>query len=180
MGASRTPPNAPSAPDSTNDNNKTDLVLIPTNSAASLLCEVASMALPCWVRPKNQPSATTTTAATPSTHRLCGSKVAPAIRKGFSPEKAASACVPLPSNTCTRPRTTREAPMVMMMRGTTSARPAGSMANFSIKAPTAPATTIASTIASGSGKPRPVNATAAMPPSMMNSPWAKLITPLEL
>ena len=39
---------------------------------------------------------------------------------------------------------------------------------------------LASSKASGKGRPSWTNVTASMPPSMMNSPWAKLITWLAL
>ena len=73
-----------------------------------------------------------------------------------------------------------EAPMVMMIRLTTSALPAGSTANFSIAMPTRPTTTTAMTIAGTTGTPPATRKTVDMPPSMMNSPCAKLITPLAL
>ncbi len=155
-------------------------VLMPTSCAASLLCEVASIALPCKVRVKNHASTATMTSVTPNTHRLCGSIVAPSTSSGWSPEKAGSACVPLPSFTCTSPRMNSEAPMVMMISVTTSAFFAGSMASFSTSRPPSAAAATAMAMASGSGMPCELINAAAMPPSMMNSPWAKLITPLAL
>ena len=95
------------------------------------------MALPCRVRLKKYQSATTTSAVTPSTHRLCGSSVAPQnLRSASSPEKAGRLCVPLPSQTWTRPRITSEAPMVMMISVTDSAPLTGSIASFSTSTPT--------------------------------------------
>ena len=70
--------------------------------------------------------------------------------------------------------------MVIMMSDTTSALPAGSMASFSSSSPTSAAISTARTIARGSGTPAEVSITADTPPIMMNSPWAKLITPLAL
>ena len=70
--------------------------------------------------------------------------------------------------------------MVMMIRVTVSAPLTGSMASFSISTPTTAGTSIASSSATGSGSPAWVNNTASMPPSMMNSPWAKLMTLLAL
>ena len=52
---------------------------MPTSRAASGLYDVASIALPYSVRPKNQDSAATASPAPPSTHRLCGNTVAPRI-----------------------------------------------------------------------------------------------------
>ncbi len=138
------------------------------------------MALPDRVRLKKYHSTTTTMAVTPSTHRLWGIRVAPRIWIGSSPEKAGRLWVPLPKITAVRPRITREAPMVMMIRVTVSAPFTGSMASFSISTPTTAGTRMASTRAAGRGRPDCTKNTASMPPSMMNSPWAKLITLLAL
>jgi hypothetical protein len=109
--------------------NSTQLVLMPTSSAASRLNEVASMALPCSVRLKKYHSATTTSAVTPAPTGFAAS----AWRRdliGVSPEKAGRLKVPLPSQTWIRPRITSEAPMVMMISVTDSAPLTGSMASF--------------------------------------------------
>ncbi len=73
-----------------------------------------------------------------------------------------------------------DAPIVMMMSVMTDAWRAGSTAARSSTRPTATAIATAATIASGSGRPAAPRNTVAMPPSMTNSPWAKLITWLAL
>jgi hypothetical protein len=78
------------------------------------------------------------------------------------------------------PRRKIEAPIVMMIRVTTEAPRAVSTANLSSAMPTRVAATIASPIATGMGSPAATSETVAMPPIMTNSPWAKLITWLEL
>jgi hypothetical protein len=75
---------------------------------------------------------------------------------------------------------TSEAPMVMMISVTVSASFAGSMASFSSTMPTDGRNRMASTRAAGRGRPDCMKKKASMPPSMMNSPWAKLITLLAL
>ena len=70
--------------------------------------------------------------------------------------------------------------MVMMISVTVSAPRTGSMAIFSTSTPTTAGNKIASSSTTGSGKPMWVKNTANMPPNMMNSPWAKLMTLLAL
>jgi hypothetical protein len=138
------------------------------------------MPLPVRVAPKNQARKATTTAETPSTHSDCGRMVAPASEIGLSPEKCGSAWLPFPSVTSTRPRRIIDTPMVMMMMLTTSALRAGAMARRSTMRPIRPTISTPIRIASGRGRPAVVRNTAAMPPSMMNSPCAKLMTPEAL
>ncbi|MFD2271689.1 hypothetical protein ACFS07_12315 [Undibacterium arcticum] len=52
---------------------------------------MASIALPVSVLPKNQVRPVTTAADKATTHRLCGSSVAPKRLNGVSPEKDFSA-----------------------------------------------------------------------------------------
>ena len=100
---------------------------------------------------------------------------------GLSPEKGASARLLLPSVTSTPPRKTIETPIVMMMRVVTSASRAGSIASsWPRGGRSARRSAIAPTTASASGRPAEASDAAIMPPSMMNSPWAKLITPEAL
>lgn len=73
-----------------------------------------------------------------------------------------------------------EAPMVMMIRVTTSACFAGAMARRCNRIPRMPASTTARMIASSIGIPMAMNDTVAMPPIIRNSPWAKLMTWLAL
>ncbi len=70
--------------------------------------------------------------------------------------------------------------MVMMISPTTPAPLAGSIASFSSNTPTAAGMAIARTSAAGIGRPILRKNTVSMPPSMMNSPWAKLMTLLAL
>ena len=70
--------------------------------------------------------------------------------------------------------------MVMMMRVVTSAPRAGSIASLATTRPIATTAATAPTTASARGAPAATRTAAIMPPSMMNSPWAKLITPEAL
>ena len=180
IGVSSIPPSAPSAAEIAKLTKSTELVLMPTSSAAMRLHEVASIALPDSVRLKKYQRPTTTRAETPSTQMLCGSSVAPKISSGSSPENAGRPCEPLPSQTWMAPRITSEAPIVTMISVTVSAPLIGSIASFSTSKPTPAGIRIARTSAAGRGRPVPVKYTASIPPSMMNSPWAKLMTLLAL
>ena len=75
---------------------------------------------------------------------------------------------------------TSEAPIVMMIRVTVSAPLTGSIASFSSATPTSAGTRMAKTSARASGSPLWAKNTASIAPSMMNSPWAKLMTWLAL
>ena len=66
--------------------------------------------------------------------------------------------------------------MVMMISVTAEAPRAGSIANWCRAKPTAVATMMASSAASGSGTPAAAAKNVTMPPSMTNSPCAKLMT----
>ena len=66
--------------------------------------------------------------------------------------------------------------MVMMISVTALAPRAGSMARRCSSRPTATATTTANSAASGNGNPAAAANTVTMPPSMTNSPCAKLTT----
>ena len=120
------------------------------------------------------------TSATPITHSDCGRIAAPSTRMGASPEKEASWWNSLPHTTSASPRRKMEAPMVMMMSVTTEALRALSMANLASSTPPSMAAAQPIRIASGSGRPAAVSVAALMPPIMMNSPWAKLMTVLAL
>ena len=88
--------------------------------------------------------------------------------------------MPLPNQTWIKPRMTSDTPIVMMISGTGSAVFTGSIASLSTATPTAAGSKIANNSANGRGIPALRKNTASMPPSMMNSPWAKLITLLAL
>jgi hypothetical protein len=66
--------------------------------------------------------------------------------------------------------------MVIMISTTGLASPAGSMAKRWSSKPTITVATIARSAASGSGTPAAARNTVVMPPSMTNSPCAKLMT----
>ena len=74
------------------------------------------------------------------------------------------------------PRRKIDAPMVMMINVTADAPRAGSIARRCRRSPTAVATTIASSAARGIGTPAAAAKNVTMPPSMTNSPCAKLMT----
>ena len=75
-------------------------------------------------------------------------------------------------------RITTAPPMVTMMMRSGSPPAIGRTASSSKAAPMAAVAAMAATAARGSGMPRSVNDTHSMPPSMKNSPWAKLIAPV--
>ena len=132
------------------------------------------------MRPKNHDSPATASPAPASTHRLCGSSVAPNRWIGWSPENAGSACTRLSHTSWARPRRNSETPIVMMISVTVPAWRAGSIASFSTSSPTITAAATASSTATGSGRPVASRLTALMPPTITNSPCAKLIAPLAL
>ena len=70
--------------------------------------------------------------------------------------------------------------MVMMTSVTVLALRAGEIAMRSMTSATIADVATASRIASGSGMPRARKLTALMPPTITNSPCAKLIAPLAL
>jgi hypothetical protein len=72
-----------------------------------------------------------------------------------------------------------EMPMVMMIIRSTEGRWSQRMKVTSMSAPTAMVTRTASRMASGSGT-MAWRLTAVMPPSITNSPWAKLMMPVAL
>jgi len=80
------------------------------------------------------------------------------------------------NTTCAAPRRKIEAPMVIMIRATALAPRAGSMAQRWSASPIAAVRTTARSAASGIGTPAAVRNTVDMPPSITNSPWAKLMT----
>ena len=75
-------------------------------------------------------------------------------------------------------RSTTAPPMVTMMMRSGLPPAIGRTASSSNAAPIAAVAAIAATAAIGSGRPSSVNETQSIPPSMKNSPWAKLIAPV--
>ena len=73
-----------------------------------------------------------------------------------------------------------EQPMVMMMRLVTDTWRSGASVSRSSASPTRLTLTTAPAQARTSGSPARVNATAVMPPSVTNSPCAKLIASVAL
>ena len=180
IGATMMPPSAPSAAESAKLSMSTISMRMPTRRAARRLLAVASIALPQRVRSKNHHMSATAAAATPMTQRLCGASAAPAIMIGASPEKGGRACVAVPRHIWMAPRSTSDTPRVMMTRVTTSASRAGRMASRSTATPTAATRRMAAGSAIHAGSPISSRKTASIPPSMRNSPWAKLMTLLAL
>ena len=75
-------------------------------------------------------------------------------------------------------RSTTAPPMVTMMMRSGLSPAIGRTARSSKTAPMAAVAAIAATAATGSGSPSSVKDTPSMPPSMKNSPCAKLIAPV--
>jgi len=74
-----------------------------------------------------------------------------------------------------------DSPMVMMISWMTLALRTGRMVKRSISPPTMTVARTAAAIASGSGRLQAVRKnTLNIPPSMTNSPWAKLMMPVVL
>jgi hypothetical protein len=180
IGVTRMPPSAPSAADMAKLMNSTQLVLMPTSSAATRLNEVASMALPCSVRLKKYHSAITTTAVTPSTHRLCGISVAPEnfdrCVTGERRQAVRALAQPDLDQTANHQRGTNgdddqgdrfgafdRLDRQLFDQHTHDGRHHNRQHQRHRQR-----------------QPAWVKNTASMPPSMMNSPWAKLITLLAL
>ena len=69
--------------------------------------------------------------------------------------------------------------MVMMIRRNTDGRCSQRMNSISISAPTNMVARTAPAMATGTGK-NACNVTPIIPPSMTNSPWAKLMMPVVL
>ena len=70
-------------------------------------------------------------------------------------------------------------PMVMRIMRSTEAFPSQRKNVTSTRPPMAMVRATATAIAAGSGR-RPLSDTASIPPSITNSPWAKLMTPVVL
>ena len=136
-GVTMSPPIAPTAAASANDSMTTRPTSMPMSRAASRSLATARIARPSSVRSKKKWSATTMAAATPTIQRACGTKVAPRIRKGRSPVKAGSPAAFLPSVTMTPPLIRIDAPMVTMMRLSTSACRTGRTMSRSMATPIA-------------------------------------------
>jgi len=73
-----------------------------------------------------------------------------------------------------------DTPMVMITRLMAGAPATGRMVRRSMTAPTTVVARAARTTARPTGRPRCAKDTANMPPSMTNSPWAKLMRPVVL
>ena len=70
-------------------------------------------------------------------------------------------------------------PMVMMIMRRTDGFTSQRMKTISIRPPMTMVMSTAPMMASGSGR-KPYSVTAVMPPSITNSPWAKLMIPVVL
>jgi hypothetical protein len=96
-----------------------------------------------------------------------------------SPVKYGSARTDSPQARSATSRTRIETPMVMMIIRRTEGFRSQRMQVTSTSAPAAIVTRTAPAMASGSGRRR-WSVTAVIPPSITNSPWAKLMMPVVL
>ena len=96
-----------------------------------------------------------------------------------SPVKYGSARTDSPHASSASSRTTIEMPIVMMIIRSTEGLRSQRMKVTSTMAPAAIVTTTAPAMATGSGTRR-WSVTAVIPPSITNSPWAKLMMPVVL
>ena len=150
-------------------------VLMPISRAASRLAAVATTALPSSVRSMNSHNKTTMTAAAASTTRLCGRMVAPPMWIGSLPNSAGRLWKRRSNTICATPRRKIEAPMVIMISATGLEPRAGSIASRCSASPMPVVSATAISAAIGSGTPATDRNTVVMPPSITNSPWAKLM-----
>ncbi len=117
----------------------------------------------------------------PMTHRTCGeTRTSPMEMEVTSlPVKYGRALTPSPQRCRAASRTRMEMPMVMMIILRTDGLTSQRMKSTSMRAPTAMVAATAARMAAGSGR-KALKVTAVMPPSMTNSPWAKLMIPVVL
>ena len=102
-------------------------------------------------------------------------------RIGSLPENVGRAWVSFPQMSMTNPRIRMLPPMVMMTIPSGVADLSGRIASRSKRAPTAVATRIAQKMAKGRGSLTVVRKkNDNIPPSITNSPWAKLMILVEL
>ena len=95
------------------------------------------------------------------------------------PVKYGKARTPSPHNSSASSRMAMDRPMVMMIRRSTDGRRSQRMNSISISAPTSMVATTAPAMATGMGK-KACRVTPIIPPSMTNSPCAKLMMPVVL
>ncbi len=138
------------------------------------------MALPQRVKRKKISVPRKARAETASTRRPWGERVAPRKRMGLAGRKGFTGRGSFPQPNMASPFIKMETPMVMMMRMSGEAVRAGRMVSLSVRIPARVAPTRAATATTGKGQPRPESQAVNMAPSMTNSPWAKLITPVAL
>ena len=174
------PPSAPKPAARPKLASTTRPVSMPTSRAASGLWAAASIALPWRVWLKKAHKAAATAQVTPRIHKDCGWSTAPLTTIGASPLIGGSEWKFLPRRTPAIPRSRIEAPMVTMIRLTTVEPRAGTMPKRWRAKPTRTAMSTAAAAASGKGRPAAATNTVPIPPSMTNSPWAKLMTWLAL
>ena len=94
---------------------------------------------------------------------------------GVSPENEGSAAASLPHSSIAEPLRKIDPPMVMMMRLVSDTFLSGASVSRSSSKPTSVTMSTDPAKAARSGMPVPTSATAVIPPSMTNSPCAKLI-----
>ena len=100
----------------------------------------------------------------------------PLIRIGAVPENDGRVWNCLSYTTWARPRRNTDAPIVMMIKATTDAPRAGSIAKRWISSPMTVVAITARMAAAASGSPSDVRNHVVMPPSITNSPCAKFTT----
>ncbi len=154
---------------------------IPQRAAASRLDAQARISLPSIVKRKKIFSRTTITIQIPRLQRTCGdTRTPPIAREVISlPLKYGSDRTPSPQRKSAASRIRIEMPIVMMIILKTVGLTSHRMKVISISAPTTIMIKTAPRIAPGRGT-KPWRVTAVIPPSMTNSPWAKLIMPVVL
>ena len=105
---------------------------------------------------------------------------APKTFIGVSPEKAGSGRESLPQRIMASVRKASDAPTVTMIWARTVALRRGRMASCSKTMPTNMTMGTAPQKATGRGSPARISVTAVKPPSITNSPWAKLMMSVAL
>jgi hypothetical protein len=150
----------------------------PTSWAASASIAVARIAAPVRVWTRNHQTAATARAVVAATHRYCSGRLAPPSRSGSPSVNGRANRGSVPTATRVSPWRTVDAPRVSRIRRSVEARRAGWMTARLTRAPTQAVPVTARAAATSRFTPAPASMAYGSAPSITNSPWAKLITPV--
>jgi hypothetical protein len=181
MGDITQPATAPMPAESTKDRVTIFFVLMPHSVAALRFAAQARISRPSEVNLKNRLRPATMREQTPMTHSTWGEIRAPRMVTEVTslPMKYGRARTLSPQICSAASRARIEIPMVIMIILSTDGLSSQRMKTISIKAPTTMVMSTAAVMARGMGI-KAFMVMAVIPPSMTNSPWAKLIMPVVL